>query len=217
MTTPWNAPGVADDQRSTDQGMPDFVTGDQPDPYPHQASDAPGNQQPGMQSYRQPPAQNQQQQPREDYWQPSQAGYQHAEPQAFDPFSSAITFNPYADPNQSAPAQGQQLSPQSPPPYSPAAAYPGYSLAPLQPYSAGEQHPNGTVALVLGILGFFFGFTAPFAWWLGAAGRADVRKHPGRYSNEGALTAGMICGAIVTIGMAAMFALVLLALLLGAA
>ena len=55
------------------------------------------------------------------------------------------------------------------------------------------------------------------AWWLGAAGRADVRKHPGRYSNEGALTAGMICGAIVTIGMAAMFALVLLALLLGAA
>lgn len=217
MTTPWNAPGAADDQRPTDPGLPDFVTGDQPDAHPHQGSDAPGNQQPGQPSYRQPPVQNHRQQSREDYWQPSPAGYDYAEPPAFDPFGSAAAFDPYADPSQPAGWQGQQLSTQSAAPNYPGASYPGYSLAPLQPYSAGEQHPNGTVALVLGILGFFFGFTAPFAWWLGAAGRADVRKYPGRYSNEGALTAGMICGAIVTIGMAAMFALVLLALLLGAA
>ena len=71
--------------------------------------------------------------------------------------------------------------------------------------------------MVLGILGFFVGVIVLFAWWLGASGRADARKYPGRYSNEGALTAGMICGAIVTIGMLAMIASVLLAIVLAAA
>lgn len=213
----WNGPGAADDPRSTDPSIPDFEAPDQPYSDAKQDASAAGDQQTPAQSYQQPAAQSYQQPPAQSHWQPNPAGFGYAERDVFTPFAESGVFDPYADPTRPARMQGQQLSPQSSPPYYPADPYTGYSLTPLRPYSTQEEHPNGTIALVLGILGFFVGVTAPFAWWLGASGRADARKYPGRYSNEGALTAGMICGAIVTIGMLAMIASVLLAIVLAAA
>lgn len=112
---------------------------------------------------------------------------------------------PYAQPGYQAgypPAYGY------PPPAGqsgPPGAHPGYppyaAFAPHRP-----DHPQSTLALILGICGLVFGFAcglgflaSPFAWALGRNAVKEIRASHGRLGGEGAAKAGMVTGIIGTI------------------
>ena len=106
----------------------------------------------------------------------------------------------YAEPNYVQPDLGGPVSAYQA--YPPAAAAP-WTAAPPVPYHFSEpvppEHPNATPALVLGILGIVgFWPLGPVAWFLGAKGRRDIRRNPGRWRSSGTLTAGVVLGAITT-------------------
>lgn len=63
-----------------------------------------------------------------------------------------------------------------------------------------QEHPQGTVILVLGILGLVLcQLLGPVAWIMGNKAKAEVDRNPGRYSNAGSISAGRICGIIATV------------------
>lgn len=69
-----------------------------------------------------------------------------------------------------------------------------------RPYPALPQpHPQATVVLVLGILGFFVPVCAPIAWYLGSKALKEIQATGARYSNEDQLRAGRLLGMIITI------------------
>ena len=69
-----------------------------------------------------------------------------------------------------------------------------------QPYGmAPQEHPQGTTVLVLGILGFVVGVTAPFAWYMGSKALKEVWASGQHFSNEQNLNIGRILGIIVTL------------------
>ena len=69
-----------------------------------------------------------------------------------------------------------------------------------QPYGmAPQEHPQGTTVLILGILGFFVGVTAPFAWYMGSKALKEVRASGQPVANEQYLTIGRILGIVVTL------------------
>lgn len=69
-----------------------------------------------------------------------------------------------------------------------------------QPYGmAPQEHPQGTTVLILGILGFFVGVTAPFAWYMGSKALKEMRASGQHFVNEQYLTIGRILGIIVTL------------------
>ena len=79
---------------------------------------------------------------------------------------------------------------------------PGNSPYPYggQPYPmAPQEHPQGTTVLILGILGFFVGVTAPFAWYLGSKAMKEIRASGATYSNVQQINIGRILGMILTI------------------
>lgn len=79
---------------------------------------------------------------------------------------------------------------------------PGRAPQPLpygQPYPQAPEHPQGTVVLILGIVGIFLPVTAPFAWYLGSKGLREIRESGQAYSNESALNAGRVLGMVFTI------------------
>lgn len=118
---------------------------------------------------------------------------------------------PYGQATYSPPPYGQApygQAPYSPPPYGqvpygypPAGSpYPGY--APMAP-----NHPQSTLALVLGLVGLvggvvFCGITlvvAPFAWAVGRNAVKEIRASQGRLGGEGSARAGQIMGIIGTV------------------
>lgn len=137
----------------------------------------------------------------------------------------------YANPAPAAPVESTPypLPPTAPAPYPPAAPAPyaptaplyeqpptAYGATPYEPardsapmvpaysyvYSPQQiEHPNAVPALVLGVLGFFFGITFPIAWYLGAKGNAEIKREPQRYRSSGMLTVGMVLGIIGTVFM----------------
>ena|SRR5690242_8438999 len=69
-----------------------------------------------------------------------------------------------------------------------------------QPYPALPQpHPQGTVVLVLGIVGFFVTLCAPFAWYFGSKALKEINASGVRYSNEDQIRVGRVLGMIVSI------------------
>lgn len=77
-----------------------------------------------------------------------------------------------------------------------------------QPYGmAPQEHPQGTTVLILGILGFFVGVTAPFAWYIGSKALKEVRASGQHFSNEQSLNIGRILGIVVTLLYAVMIVL----------
>ena len=72
-----------------------------------------------------------------------------------------------------------------------------------QPYGRGipraQPHPQGTVVLVLGILGFFITICAPFAWYFGSKALKEIQASGVRYSNEDQIRVGRILGMIISI------------------
>lgn len=97
-----------------------------------------------------------------------------------------------------------------------------YSFGATVPYgfSSPPEHPNATVVLVLGILGFFTNFmflpvVAPVAWVMGQRARTEMRQNPGKYRDSGKLTAGWVLGIISTL-MAVLFCILFVVILAAA-
>ena len=69
-----------------------------------------------------------------------------------------------------------------------------------QPYGAPPQeHPQGTLILIFGILGIFITIFAPIAWYLGNKARAEIQASGVHYSNEQNVSIGRMLGKIFTI------------------
>jgi uncharacterized membrane protein YjgN (DUF898 family) len=81
-------------------------------------------------------------------------------------------------------------------------SYQQYQPAPYgQPNSmVPREHPQGTLVLVLGILGVFVaGICAPFAWYLGGKALKEGRAAGITYSNQQQLVVGRVLGIIMTL------------------
>jgi hypothetical protein len=104
---------------------------------------------------------------------------------------------PYGQPTYGYPPPGGQSGPPVPGP----TGFPPYSFTPPRP-----DHPQSTLALILGIIGLVFGFmcgvgflASPFAWALGRNAVKEIQASRGRMGGEGTARAGMITGIIGTI------------------
>jgi hypothetical protein len=76
--------------------------------------------------------------------------------------------------------------------------------APPMPYSQQygpppQEHPQGTLILIFGIVGIFISLFAAIAWYLGANAMKEIRATGIRYSNESNIDTGRLLGKIVTI------------------
>ena len=103
--------------------------------------------------------------------------------------------------------------PSDPPPLGQPAPYlPSPGVAPHQPPYAGYQqvlpdHPQSTMALVLGLVGLIGGFflcgvawiVSPFAWAVGSSALKEIRASQGQMGGEGKAQAGMVLGIIGTV------------------
>jgi hypothetical protein len=107
--------------------------------------------------------------------------------------------DPYAQPGQQYPPAGGQSTPygqQSPMPYGQQSPMP-YGQ---QPYGAPQQeHPQGTLILIFGILGIFITIFAPIAWYLGNKAKNDIQASGIHYTNEQNISVGRMLGKIFTI------------------
>jgi protein-S-isoprenylcysteine O-methyltransferase Ste14 len=86
-------------------------------------------------------------------------------------------------------------------PYGPYGPYPQTPAPYGQPYPlAPREHPQGTLILVLGILGFVVaGICAPFAWYLGSKALREIRTSGLVYSNVQHIIVGRVLGMVMTI------------------
>jgi hypothetical protein len=103
---------------------------------------------------------------------------------------------PYGQPTYGYPPPGGQ----SGPPVGGPAGYPPYAFTPPRP-----NHPQSTLALVLGIAGLALGFmcgvgflASPFAWGVGHHALSEIRASHGRLGGEGSAKAGMVMGIVGT-------------------
>ena len=65
---------------------------------------------------------------------------------------------------------------------------------------APREHPQGTLVLVLGIVGVVAaGICAPFAWYLGSRALKDIRRTGVHYVNEQNIVVGRVLGMVMTI------------------
>ena len=110
--------------------------------------------------------------------------------------------DPYAQPGQQYPQGGGQQAPygqQSPMPYGQQSPMPygqqqqPYTMPPIQ------EHPQGTLILIFGILGIFITIFAPIAWYLGNKAKKDIQTSGIQYSNEQNISVGRMLGKIFTI------------------
>lgn len=69
-----------------------------------------------------------------------------------------------------------------------------------QPYGGpAAEHPQGTLILILGILGIFTGITAFFAWYLGSKAMKEIKATGVKYSNEQSIVIGKVLGMILSL------------------
>jgi hypothetical protein len=69
-----------------------------------------------------------------------------------------------------------------------------------QPYGTPPQeHPQGTLILIFGILGIFVTIFAPIAWYLGNKAKQEVQASGIQYSNEQNISIGRMLGKVFTI------------------
>ena len=68
-----------------------------------------------------------------------------------------------------------------------------------QPYGAPQEHPQGTMILIFGIIGIFITIFAPIAWYLGNKAKSDIQASGVQYSNEQNISIGRMLGKIFTI------------------
>jgi|SRR5215211_4550163 hypothetical protein len=108
---------------------------------------------------------------------------------------------PYPQPGQQYPQGAGQPAPygqQSPMPY----GQQPYGQQPYgqQPYGAAPQeHPQGTMILIFGILGIFITIFAPIAWYMGNKAKKEIQASGIQFSNEQNISVGRMLGKIFTI------------------
>jgi hypothetical protein len=104
--------------------------------------------------------------------------------------------SPYQPSEQFPPAgQSAPYGQQSPMPYGQQSPMP-YG----QQYGAPPQeHPQGTLILVFGILGIFITIFAPIAWYMGNKAKREIQASGIQYSNEQNVSIGRMLGKIFTI------------------
>jgi hypothetical protein len=112
---------------------------------------------------------------------------------------------PYGQPGQY-PQGGQQPTPYGQPEQYPQAGeqpapYSQQSHMPYgQPYGTPPQeHPQGTLILIFGILGIFITIFAPIAWYLGNKAKDEIQASGFQYSNVQNISIGRMLGKIFTI------------------
>ena len=110
--------------------------------------------------------------------------------------------DPYAQPGQQYPQSGGQQTPygqQSPMPYGQQSPMP-YGQQ-QQPYTMPptQEHPQGTLILIFGILGIFITIFAPIAWYLGNKARREIAASGASYANESQINTGRMLGKVFTI------------------
>jgi hypothetical protein len=123
-----------------------------------------------------------------------------------NPQSQPSPQTPYGQPGQY-PQGGEQQTPygQQPGQYPQGgeqpAPYGQQSHLPYgQPYGTPPQeHPQGTLILIFGILGIFITIFAPIAWYLGNKAKNDIRASGFQYSNEQNISIGRMLGKVFTI------------------
>jgi len=62
-----------------------------------------------------------------------------------------------------------------------------------------QEHPQGTLILVFGILGIFITIFAPIAWYMGNKAKREIQASGMQYSNEQNISIGRILGKVFTI------------------
>src|SRR5215218_3537557 len=92
-------------------------------------------------------------------------------------------------PGQYAGGQPPPYGQQSPMPY----GQQPYTMPPMQ------EHPQGTMILIFGILGIFVTIFAPIAWYMGNKAKKEIQASGIQYSNEPNVNAGRMLGKIFTI------------------
>lgn len=145
--------------------------------------------------------------PREETTQPL-SGWQQPEPQrGWDAPSSSDRPSPHPSdastpygqqppPTQGQPTQGQPYAA----PYAPGGPPPGFPMS-------RPDHPQATLALVLGLVGLAGGLAtcgllflvSPFAWVIGRRSTREIAASGGHYGGEGSARAGYVTGVIGTI------------------
>ncbi len=113
--------------------------------------------------------------------------------------------DPHDPPNPTQAYPGQSY-PRPPFPDRPYAGQPDqpqpYPVRPYgQPYGlTAPEHPQGTLVLVLGILGVFVaGICAPFAWYIGSKALREGRAAGIDYANHQSIVIGRVLGMVMTI------------------
>src|SRR4029450_2380849 len=113
---------------------------------------------------------------------------------------------PYGQPEQYPQGGGQQAPYNQPGQYPQGGGQPApYSQQPQMPYGQQpygpppQEHPQGTLILIFGILGIFITIFAPIAWYLGNKAKQDVQASGIQYSNEQNISIGRMLGKIFTI------------------
>jgi hypothetical protein len=121
--------------------------------------------------------------------------------------------NPYDQNPQGQPGSNPYQPPpgQYPPGQNPPGQYPpgpgqypssGGTPAPYgqQGYGvATQEHPQGTIIFVLGIVGIFVGVCAPIAWWLGNKTLREITASGASFSNVSQIRTGRMLGKVFTI------------------
>lgn len=125
--------------------------------------------------------------------------------------------NPYTSPSGPAaqPSGAEYVGPtwdesspgQAPPrmpPYGNPEYVPTVYGQPLYP-QVRTTHPSASTAMALGLVGLIGGFACalplvlgPFAWWIGAKARREIRADP-RLDGDGQALAGVVTGIIATV------------------
>lgn len=119
-----------------------------------------------------------------------QEPYGQSEPQGQQPYGQQQPQQPYGQ----QPQYGQQQ------PYGQPAPYQQPSPYAQQPYAMQQEHPQGTIILVLGILGFVTsGICGAIAWYMGSKVQKEMQATGARYSNESNINIGKILGMVTTI------------------
>ena len=104
--------------------------------------------------------------------------------------------NPYQQPPGQYPGGSSPYGQPSPTPYGQPTPAP-YG----QPYGGvpNQEHPQGTIVFVLGIVGIFFGICAPIAWYLGNKTLREITASGASYSNVSQIRTGRMLGKVFTI------------------
>jgi hypothetical protein len=124
--------------------------------------------------------------------------------------------NPY-QPTPGQPPPGQQY-PGGSAPYGQSSPTPYGQPSPVpygQPYGgvATQEHPQGTMIFVLGIIGIFVGVCAPIAWYLGNKTLREIAASGASYSNVSQIRTGRMLGKVFTIIYIVVIVLYIIALI----